>query len=318
MRVRYRPPMDLRQLHAFVAVAEERHFGRAARRLGMTQPPLSRAIQQLEAALGFRLFRREARPVELTAEGASYLVAVRPHLEGLARATEQAQATGRGPRGKVKAGFVSSLAYRLIPRLLRTVQKAAPEVGVEWFEQPSAEQCQAVRAGRLDVGFVFLPVADGELTMRRLFREPLVAMLPARSPFVGWPEVALERLHGEPFVLCSRQPETGFRETMVDLCRAHGFEPRASHAASSTASMAALVAAGLGVALVPRSAAGREQAGIVYRPLADAPLTLEVAAVWRPEGMSPALRLLLDHAVQAARREEERSASGQLTGAGRS
>lgn len=293
--------MDLRHLQAFVAVAEERHFGRAARRLGITQPPLSRQIQQLESALGVRLFRREARPVELTPEGTSYLAEVRPHLEGLTRAAERAQATGRRPQGKIKAGFVSSLGYGLMPRLLEALRTAAPEVGVELFELPSAEQCRAVRAGRLDLGFVFLPVPDRELTMRFLFREPLVAMLPARTPFVGLSEIALERLHHQPFVLCSRQPDAGFREVVVDLCRANGFEPRADHAASSTASMAALVAAGLGVALVPRSAAGREPAGVVYRPLADAPLTLEIAAVWRSEAMSPALRSVLDGAVQVAR-----------------
>ncbi len=293
--------MDLRHLQAFVAVAEERHFGRAARRLGITQPPLSRQIQQLESILGVRLFRREARPVELTAEGGSYLAEVRPHLEGLTRAADRARATGRQPQGKVKAGFVSPLGYGLIPRLLEALRAAAPEVSTELFELPSTEQCHAVRAGRLDVGFVFLPVEDQELTRRFLFREPLVAMLPARAPFVGLDEIALERLHHEPFVLCSHQPDAGFRERVVDLCRANGFEPRASHAASSTAAMAALVAANLGVALVPRSAAGQEPAGVIYRPLANAPLTLEIAAVWRPETMSPALRLMLDQAVRVTR-----------------
>ncbi len=292
--------MDMRHLLAFVAVAELRHFGRAAERLGITQPPLSRQIQQLEAELGLTLFTRHSRSVELTLEGDSYLAAVRPHLDGLQRARDLAQAAGRQRRGRLKVGCVSSLAYGLIPRALETLHLAAPGIEVEMFEQPSVEQCQAVRARRLDLGLVFLPVEEQELKMRFLFREPLVAMLPARHALTRSRNVALERLHREPFIMCSRQPEAGFRETVLALCRANGFVPRVAHSASSTAAMAELVAAGLGIALVPQSAAGREPMGVAYRPLANTPLRLETAAVWRAEAMTPVLRLFLDHAIKAA------------------
>ena len=293
--------MEMRHLSAFLAVADERHFGRAAERLGITQPPLSRQIQQLEAELGLRLFTRNARSVALTEEGASYLAAVRPHLDGLARAAEVARARQRQPQGRLKVGFVSSLAYGLMPRLLEALHGVAPGLEVELFEQSSATQCRAVRDRRLDLGFVFLPVGEPELRMRPLSREPLVAMLPARHALVGLPEVALERLQGEPFIMCSRQPRAGFRETVLGLCRANGFAPRVAHSASSTAAMAELVAAGLGVALVPQSASERQAAGVVYRPLAGAPLVLEVAAVWQAGAMSPGLRRLLDQAVKTAR-----------------
>jgi DNA-binding transcriptional LysR family regulator len=127
----------------------------------------------------------------LTEEGASYLAAVRPHLDGLKRAHDVAQATCRRRRGKLKVGFVSSLAYELMPRLLETLRAVAPGIEVELFEQPSAEQCRAVRERRLEMGFVFLPVEDQELRMRLLFREPLVAMLPARHALADlcgkWP-----------------------------------------------------------------------------------------------------------------------------------
>ena len=293
--------MELRHLHAFVTVAEERHFGRAAQRLGISQPPLSRQIQQLEGELGLRLFHRNARSVELTTAGASYLAAIRPHLDGLAHAADAAQSTHRQPRGKLKAGFVSSLAYGLMPRLLETLRAVAPGVSVELFEQSSAAQCRALRESRLDIGFVFLPVEDQDLTMRRLFREPLVAMLPVAHPLAALPMVALERLHGEPFILCSRQSQTGFHEVVLDLCRATGFVPRLVHGASSTATMAELVAAGLGVALVPQSATGQGHAGVIYKTLASTPLVLEIAAVWRAEAMTPVLRLFLDHGIRAAR-----------------
>ena len=301
MRVRYRSFMELRHLLAFVTVAEMRHFGRAAQRLGLTQPPLSRQIQQLEAELGLALFTRHSRLVELTPDGASYLAAVRPHLDGLQRARAQAQASSRRRHGTLKVGFVSSLAYGLIPRALETLRAAAPGIEVEMFEHSSAEQCQAVRERRFDLGLVFLPVEAQELKMRFLFREPLVAMLPARHVLVQARNVPLERLHREPFIMCSRQPQAGFRETVLGLCRANGFEPQVAHSASSTAAMAELVAAGLGVALVPQSVAGRSSLGVAYRPLDGPPLRLETAAVWRAEAMSPVLRLFLDHAITAAR-----------------
>ena len=290
--------MELRHLLAFVAVAELRHFGRAARRLGITQPPLSRQIRQLEAELGQPLFVRHARAVELTEAGTSYLAAVRPHLDGLQSAHRAAQATARRRQGRVKVGFVSHLAYGLIPPLLESLRADAPPVETELFDGPSAEQCRAVREGRLDLGLVFLPVDDLELKMRPLFREPLVAMVPAGHTFGAAREIALERLRGESFILCARQPETGFRETVLGLCRANGFEPRVAHSASSTAAMAELVARGLGVALVPRSAADRAHVGVAYRPLAGAPLELSVAAVWRSDAMTPVLRVFLDHVIK--------------------
>ena len=217
------------------------------------------------------------------------------------RAHDLAQATSRRQRGKLKVGFVSSLAYGLIPRALETLRTAAPGIEVEMFEQPSVEQCQAVRARRLDLGFVFLPVEEQELKMRFLFREPLVAMLPVKHVLTHSQNVPLERLQQEPFIMCSRQPEAGFRETVLALCRANGFEPQVVHSASSTAAMAELVAAGLGVALVPQSATDRASTGVAFRPLANTPLRLETAAVWRAEAMTPALRLFLDHAIKAAR-----------------
>ena len=305
MRVGYRSFMELRHLLAFVTIAELRHFGRAAERLGITQSPLSRQIQQLEAELGLALFTRHSHLVELTTDGASYLAAVRPHLEGLQRARSLAQANSRRRRGTLKVGFVSSLAYGLIPRALETLRAAAPGIEVEMFEHSSAEQCQAVRERRFDLGLVFLPVEDQELKMRFLFREPLVAMLPAQHALVRVRNVSLERLHQEPFIMCSRQPQAGFRETVLGLCRTNGFEPRVAHSASSTAAMAELVAAGLGVALVPQSAADRNSTGVAYRSLDGTPLRLETAAVWRAEAMSPVLRLFLDHAINAAQQQKQ-------------
>ncbi len=294
--------MEMRHLLAFVTVAQERHFGRAAERLGITQPPLSRQIQQLETELGLKLFVRNARAVELTPEGVSYLTAVRPHLAGLERAAEAAQAIRREPAGKVRVGLVSSLSYRFMPHLLAAMRRVAPNVGAELIEQSSVEQCRGVRERRLDVGLVFLPVEAGELNMRWLFREPLMVMLAAGHPLAASQEVALDALARESFIVCPRYRQVGFHETIVGLCRSTGFVPRVAHEASSSTMMAELVAAGLGLALVPRSATAHAHPGVIYQPLAGAPLVLEIAAVWLAEAMTPALRLFLDQAVKTARR----------------
>lgn len=302
MRVGYRSfAMEMRHLLAFVTVAELRHFGRAAERLGITQPPLSRQIQQLEVELGLKLFTRNARSVELTPAGANYLLAVRPHLEGLERAAMTAQATQRTPVGKVKVGFVSSLSYRFIPRLLEALRRIAPGVGVELIEQSSSEQCRGVRERRLDVGLVFLPVEAGELKMRRLFQEPLMVMLSTKHRLAGARDVALGQLERENFIVCPRYRKVGFHETIIELCRSAGFVPHVTHEASSNAVMTELVAAGLGSALVPHSAAAQAHPGVVYLPLANSSLLLEIGAVWLHEAMNPIQRLFLNQAVKAAR-----------------
>lgn len=289
--------MELRHLHAFVTVAEERHFGRAAERLGISQPPLSRKIQQLEAELGVKLFSRNARSVDLTQAGADYLESIRPHLEGLERAAGDAREGSRKPKGRVRAGFVSHLAYRAIPRLLASLREVAPGIVVELSDLPGPEQLRSLRDRRIDIGLVFLPVEDPGLKLRSLFREPLVAMLPAGHPAAARPRVSLRALSKGAFVMCPRYRQTGFHEIILDLCRQAGFAPRVMHEASSKAGMTEIVAAGLGLSLVPASASAHEHPGVVYRPLAGSPLMVDVAAVWLEEAMNPVLRIFLDQAI---------------------
>ncbi len=294
--------MELRHLHAFLTVAEECHFGRAAERLGISQPPLSRQIQQLEAELGVKLFSRNSRSVALTREGTEYLKAIRPHLEGLDAAAAATRVSRRHPTGRVRAGFVSNLAYGFMPGLLESLRKAAPGIGVELSELPSPEQVRELHERRLDIGLVMLPVEDPGLKMRMLFREPVVAMLPAGHPAASPGKLSLKTLARESFVMCPRYRLSGFHETILDLCRTAGFEPHVDHEASSKTMVTELVASGLGVSLVPESATAHRHPGVVYRPLADAPWPLEIAAVWLDERMNPALRAFLDQAIEVARR----------------
>ena len=297
--------MEFRHLFAFMAVAEERHFGRAAERLGITQPPLSRQIQQLEAELGVKLFIRNARSVSLTREGTRYLTEIRPHLTGLQRAADSARAMSRKLTGKVRVGFVSNLAYRVMPSLLESLRKAAPSVAVELFEQPGPEQLRLLRERRLDIGFVFLPVGDPGLKFRVLFRESLVAMLPVQHPLARFQKVPLDALSKENFVLCPRYQLTGFHEIILDLCQSVGFHPSITHEASSKAAMTELVAGGMGISIVPDSASVHQHSGVLYKPLAGKSPILETAAVWLDEAMTPVLRAFLDRAVQVTQERRD-------------
>jgi DNA-binding transcriptional LysR family regulator len=289
----------------FQILAEERHFGRAAERLGMTQPPLSRQIQQLEAELGVKLFLRNARSVNLTEAGARYLSEIEPHLAGLGRAAATLRATSGKLIGKVRAGFVSNLAYRLMPNLLKAMKKGAPLVKMELLELPGPEQLRMIRERRLDVGFVVLPIADPGLKFRLLVREPLVAVLPENHPMAGVPKVSLKALARENFVFCPRFQATGFHELILDICRSWGFDPHIVHESSSGAATMALVAGGAGISIVTESASMAEHTGIVFKPLAGTSPMIETAAVWLDEAMTPALRTFLDQAIQVAAVERE-------------
>jgi DNA-binding transcriptional LysR family regulator len=292
--------MELRHLQAFITVAEERHFGRAADRLGISQPPLSRQIQQLEAELGVKLFSRNSRSVELTKEGAEYLAAIRPHLDGLERAADVTRISQRKLAGKIRAGFVSSLAFGFVPRLLESLRKIAPGVAVELSELASPEQLRGLRDRRIDIGLVMLPVNDPGVKMRLLFRERIVAMLPSSHPAALLGELSLNALSGEGFIVCPRYRTTGYHETILELCRSSGFEPRIDHEVSGNALITELIASGLGVSLVPESAKGHDHPGVVYRTLVDTPSVLEIAAVWLEEAMTPILRTFLDQAIETA------------------
>jgi DNA-binding transcriptional LysR family regulator len=305
--------MELRHLFSFATVAEERHFGRAAERLGITQPPLSRQIQQLEAELGVKLFVRNARSVHLTEEGARYLAEILPHLVGLRRAADSARIMSQKLAGKVRAGFISNLAYRVMPDLLKSLRKTAPTIGVELFELPSPEQLRLIRERRIDIGFVMLPIDDVGLKFRSLFREPLVAMIPSGHSLAPLAQVPLMALSKENFVLCPRLQLTGFHEIVLGLCRSGGFVPRVIHEASSKAAMTELVAQGLGVSLVPESASVHEHSGILYKPLASMSPAIETAAVWLDEAMTPVLRAFLDQAIRVTAEKAKVPTANRLT-----
>ncbi|RQM48110.1 LysR family transcriptional regulator [Paraburkholderia bannensis] len=302
---------DLRQLRYFVAVAEEQHFGRAAARLSMTQPPLSQAIRALEEALGVELFARTRRSVELTAVGADLLPEVRRILASADALRPLAQSLARGEAGVLALAFVSTADYGLLPLLLRDFGARYPRVRLQLAEATSDVQVDELVAGRIDAGLVIAPVPPrhaAQLAYLPVAREPLVIAMPAAlSAQLGGAEaeadaddgwcatpVNLRELADVPLVVFPRHLAPGFHDTIMDCYGAAGLAPRVGQEAIQMQTIVSLVSAGMGVALVPQSLRHLRRTGVVYRPLAQAVPTIETGLVWRVQEVSPVLAAFIE------------------------
>ncbi|MEK6297063.1 MAG: LysR family transcriptional regulator [Paraburkholderia tropica] len=302
---------DLRQLRYFVAVAEEQHFGRAAARLSMTQPPLSQAIRALEEALGVELFARTRRSVELTAVGADLLPEVRRILASADALRPLAQSLARGEAGVLALAFVSTADYGLLPLLLRDFGARYPRVRLQLAEATSDVQVDELVAGRIDAGLVIAPVPPrhaAQLAYLPVAREPLVIAMPAAlSAQLGGAEaeadaddgwcatpVNLRDLADVPLVVFPRHLAPGFHDTIMDCYGAAGLAPRVGQEAIQMQTIVSLVSAGMGVALVPQSLRHLRRTGVVYRPLAQAVPTIETGLVWRVQEESPVLAAFIE------------------------
>ena len=296
--------MDLRHLRYFVAVAEERHFGRAAKRVRIAQPPLSRQIKRLETELGFTLFDRSRRRVELTSAGATLLTHARRVFDAVDLATREAKRASLGETGRIVVGYLSSLAYSGLTELLRAFRTRYPSVEVALRELPPAEQIDALKDGRIDVGFVRGPVDDAALTTECVRKEPLVVALPADHPLATRGRIALEVLTNEPFVIFPRNRGPAFFDHLMSLCRKAGFTPRIVQEAPQL-DLLSLVAAGFGVAILPSSIRELRRDGLAFREIAGSPST-EVLVAWRTGGMTPVLQGFLELVKRSGLRRKSR------------
>ncbi|RQR87077.1 LysR family transcriptional regulator [Burkholderia sp. Bp9012] len=293
------PTPDLRQWRYFVTVADERHFGRAAERLSMTQPPLSQAIRALEEALGVALFARTKRSVALTAVGAALLPDVRRLLASADALPPLARRLARGEAGSLSLAFVSTADYGLLPALLRAFGARYPHVRLQLAEATSDVQIDELVAGRIDAGLVIPPVPPRHaagLSYLPVVREPLVVAMPAAAA-PGVPEdepVHLAELSALPLVIFPRRLAPGFYDIITGCYGAAGETPRIGQEAIQMQTIVSLVSAGMGVALVPQSLRNLRRTGVVYRPLAgDAPV-VETGLVWRTGDVSPVLAGFID------------------------
>ncbi|MDQ0314159.1 LysR family transcriptional regulator [Amorphus orientalis] len=294
--------MNLRQLSQFVAVAEELHFGRAADRLGMTQPPLSQSIQALEEELGVALFARTRRSVALTAVGAEWLPHVRQVLEGAASLPETARRLARGQLGSLRLAFVSIAAYSILPELISSFKAAFPAVDVSLREATSDVQIEALLAGEIDAGLIIPQTGlQAGLAYRPLLREPLVAAVPQDWVESGRIDCADGRLVfgevlGEPLILFPRQSAPAFHDIVTSFYALNRAEPAIVQEAIQMQTIIALVAVGLGLALVPRSLMALQRDGVRYLPLAGEAPEIETGLVWRRRDPLPTVAHLVEMA----------------------
>jgi DNA-binding transcriptional LysR family regulator len=289
---------DLSHLRCFVAVAEELHFGRAAARLNMTQPPLSRQIQVLERILDVVLLERNSRGVRMTPAGRSFL----PEAQRILRQTDIAVAVARradaGKIGTLRIGFTAATAYSHLPAIITACQKALPDVGLVLNESVTRDQIEALLSGQLDVGLLRPPIGRSELAGVRITAEPLVVALPEGHRLAGAEAIRPRDLHGEDFIMYSAHDARYFHDLVVSVLEDNDVLPRYVQHLTQIHSMLALVRAGVGLAIVPASAAALRYESVVLKPLATRrPRMAELYLVWRKDTDNP----LVEHVVGLAR-----------------
>jgi DNA-binding transcriptional LysR family regulator len=286
--------MELRHLRYFVAVAEEGHITRAAERLGIQQPPLSQQIQALERELETQLFRRKPRGVELTAAGLALLDEARAILARVDEAVAAVKRTARGEAGRIGIGFTSSASFHpFVPRAIRAFRQAHPLVALVLEESGTTELVAALRAQGLDIAFVRSPVGEsGDLFVRPLLEEAMVAALPSGHALsAGRDPLPLTALADETFILYRRPVGPGLHDAIIAACDRAGFSPTIGQEAPRMLSTLSLVAAGLGVTVVPASMSRLETEGVAYRPLdPSAQLTAPLNLAYRRNEISAAVR----------------------------
>jgi DNA-binding transcriptional LysR family regulator len=293
--------MELRHLRYFVAVAEEGHVTRAAERLGIQQPPLSLQIRALERELGTQLFRRKPRGMELTAAGRTFLTDAQAILAQVDHAFTATRRTARGEEGRIAIGFTSSAPFHpFVPQVIRLFRETFPRVALTLEESGTSELVDALRAERLDGVFIRSSAADlAGLAVHHLLDEEMLAALPAAHPLTAKSDPAkpllLATLSDEPFVLYRRLAGPGFYDTIISACREAGFSPAVVQEAPRILSTLNLVAAGLGISIVPASLQRLQMDGVVFRRLkATRKLVAPLSLALRRGEASAAVRRFAD------------------------
>jgi DNA-binding transcriptional LysR family regulator len=283
---------ELSQLRCFVAVAEDLHFGHAAARLHMTQPPLSRQVQLLEHALDVRLLERNSRSVRLTPAGRAFLPEARRILRLAEEAALAAKRVARGEAGSVTIGFTAGASYDFVPRLVSLASAELPDVDLVLKELVTRDQLEALSSNRIDIGLVRLPVDRRGLELVCVAREPLLIGLPSGHPLATGRDPTIRDIDRQPFIMYSPGEGRYFYDLLASVFRSADVMPNYVQYISQTHTILALVSAGLGLALVPESARNLRFDGVVLRPIHLAPKTFsELFLVWRRNNENPALRI---------------------------
>ena len=304
--------MELRHLRYFTAVAEELHFGKAAAKLHMAQPPLSQQIKQLEEELGFLLFHRAKRSVQLTAAGERFLGETRLIFQRLEQAIATGRRTSRGELGELSIGFVGSASYSVLPSILQRFRQRCPQVELTLRELTTNVQLEALRENRIDIGFVRPPIQGDGFAQQPILQESLVVALSERHRLAGkvakgkaeqditaLTSLRIADLAAEDFILFPRPLAPGLYDQVIALCQQGGFSPRVVQEAVQMQTILGLVAAEIGIALVPESLRNLQRVGVVYLPLREVTPRAEIALVWREGDLSPTVGQFLEMVGEA-------------------
>ena len=294
--------MELRHLRYFLAVAEERNFTRAAKRLHIAQPPLTQQIKALEAELGVLLFDRSGYRVELTEAGRLFAVEVSRILADVRRAVLLAQRAARGMRGQVRVGFTESASFNpLVMRTFQAFRENSPEVELALEERQSTELSAALSDGRIDAAFLRPPLHAGAgLTLHLLESEEMVVAVPVNHPLAKQTQVDLQMLAHETFILYPRAVRPGLAAAVIEACERAGFSPRIGQQAPQLSSTVNLVAASLGISIVPRSMEGLQPQGVRYLSLKGTPIRADLGIAHRAGESAVAVLNFIETAMATA------------------
>lgn len=283
---------ELIQLRCFVAVAEELHFGRAAARLNMTQPPLSRQIQVLERILKVALFNRNSRSVTLTSAGSAFLVEARRIVQLTDSAAAIARSAAEGRSGLLRLGFTAASGYSYVPRLLSHTNKVLPEVNLLLREMVSGEQIEALLTNRIDVALLRPPLRRPELASRLVLKERFIVCTPASVPVEQRPRQLLD-FDGLPFIMYAPDAARYFHDLLAGLFATAGAAPRHVQHVAQIHSILTLVDAGLGYALVPEAASRLRPQGVGFASLENVEPLVELHVAWLKNVSNPAIERFL-------------------------
>ncbi|EME55402.1 LysR family transcriptional regulator [Rhodococcus ruber] len=286
--------MEIRWLQAFVAVAEELHFGRAAARLQMAQSPLSQTVRKLEKDLGVPLFERNTRSVALAAGGHAFLPHAYHILESVETARQATRASAGGVYGRIKIGFTGVLNHISLPPLTRALRQRYPDIELDLVGRiMTREAVTQLESGALDLAFVGLPVQSTAVATRLIRRESFGAVLPSDHPLAGEAEIDLHDLADDGFITTPLSAGSALQESAMRACLDAGFRPRVVQEITDPYMILVLVSAGVGVALMTSSIATITPPGTVFVPLADESVYMHHGIGWSPRRVSPALEVAL-------------------------
>ncbi len=287
------PTFELRHLRAFVAVAEELHFTRAAARLRIAQPPLSQQIRQLEEAVGAQLLARTQRRVQLTDAGRIFLAEAREILRRVESAADTARRTALGQTGEIKVAFAATVLFDALPGIIRAFRERFPDVYLDLREMATGAQLAALRSGDLDIGFVREPEPDPEIESIAVKTETLMIVVDAAHRLAGKKRVAVADLAAEPFVLFPREIAPGLYDQVTKICRDAGFTPRVVQTSRELYTTMSLVEAGVGVSILPASVERLGWENVRSLPIPGRQGKTRIAAAWRKDRKGPVVEAFL-------------------------